>query len=290
MYTIAKRRNCFAVGQVARNVESRELQYEFTERAVLLGWHQDQVIVIDDDLGRRGWQSSNRSGFQRPVAEVGRGRVGLVLAIEVSRLTRRNADWYNLMDLCALTDALIGDSDGVYHPADHNSRLVLGLKGTMAEAELHLIRHRLTAGRRHKAPKRELRLLLPIGLDYDERDAVILSGDEAVRAAISEVFPRFGHMSSARQVVLSLRGDGLLLQRRQPGNTRVTWVPATYRAVHEILVKPAYAGGFVFGRTRVAKSLDDSGEVVMRSRQAERDQWEVCIPDHHPGACRVLHC
>ena len=155
-------------GQVARNVESRELQYEFTQRAVLLGWHQDQVIVIDDDLGRRGSQSGNRSGFQRLVAEVGLGRVGLVLGIEVSRLARRNADWYNLMDLCALTDTLIGDSDGIYHPADHNSRLVLGLKGTMAEAELHLIRQRLTAGRRHKASKGELRLLLPVGLDYDE--------------------------------------------------------------------------------------------------------------------------
>ena len=270
-------------GQVTRNVESRELQYEFRERAVLLGWHQDQVIVIDDDLGRRGSQSSNRSGFQRLVAEVGLGRVGLVLGIEVSRLARRNADWYNLMDLCAMTDTLIGDSDGVYHPADHNSRLVLGLKGTMAEAELHLNRQRLTAGRRHKAAKGELRLLLPVGLDYDEHDAVILSGDEAVRAAISEVFARFDHMSSARQVVLSLRGDGLALPRRRPGDTSVTWVAATYRAVHEILVKPAYAGAFVFGRTRVAKSLDGSGEVVMRSRQVERDEWEVCIPDHHPG-------
>jgi DNA invertase Pin-like site-specific DNA recombinase len=270
-------------GQVIKNVESRELQYEFTERALSLGWDREEVVVIDEDLGRRASEGGERSGFERLVAEVGLGHVGLVLGTEVSRLARRSADWYNLMDLCALTDTLIADRDGVYHPGEINARLLLGLKGNMAEAELHLIRGRLTAGRRHKAAKGTLRVLLPVGLDYGERDAVVLSPDESVRAALGEVFARFAGVSSARQVVLSLRADDLRLPRRRPGSTRVTWAQATYRAVHEILVNPAYAGAFVFGRQRVEKSLDETGRVVVHRRQLAREHWEVCIPEHHPG-------
>lgn len=270
-------------GQVANNVESRELQYEFVERAVSLGWSRERVVVIDDDLGRRGSESANRGGFQRLVAEVGLGHVGLVLGIEVSRLSRRNADWYNLMDLCALTDTLIADRDGVYHPGDYNSRLVLGLKGTMAEAELHLIRQRLTGARLHKASKGELRLLVPVGLDYDQDGKIVLAGDEAVRAAIAEVFARFRSLSSARQVLLSLRADGLKLPHRKPGEDKISWREATYRAVHEILTKPAYAGAYVFGRIRQEKSVNDTGQVIVRSRLVAREEWEVCIPDHHPG-------
>jgi DNA invertase Pin-like site-specific DNA recombinase len=270
-------------GQVANNVESRELQYEFVERAVSLGWSRERVVVIDDDQGRRGSESADRGGFQRLVAEVGLGHVGLVLGIEVSRLSRRNADWYNLMDLCALTDTLIADRDGIYHPGDYNSRLVLGLKGTMAEAELHLIRQRLTGARLHKASKGELRLLVPVGLDYNKDDKIVLAGDEAVRAAIGEVFERFRSLSSARQVLLSLRADGLKLPHRKPGEDKIAWRDATYRAVHEILVKPAYAGAYVFGRYRQEKSVNDTGQVIVRSRQVAREEWEVCIPDHHPG-------
>ena len=270
-------------GQVANNVESRELQYEFVERAVTLGWSRERVVVIDDDQGRRGSESANRGGFQRLVAEVGLGHVGLVLGIEVSRLSRRNADWYNLMDLCALTDTLIADRDGIYHPGDYNSRLVLGLKGTMAEAELHLIRQRLTGARLHKASKGELRLLVPVGLDYNTDDKIVLAGDEAVRAAIAEVFARFQSLSSARQVLLSLRADGLKLPHRKPGEDKVRWRDATYRAVHEILTKPAYAGAYVFGRVRQDKSVSDTGQVIVRSRLVAREEWEVCIPDHHPG-------
>ncbi len=270
-------------GQVARNTESRELQYELVERAVLLGWHRDQIVVIDEDLGLTGSEATNRSGFQRLVADVALGRVGVVVGIEVSRLARRNADWYNLMDLCALTNTLIADGDGVYHPADYNSRLVLGLKGTIAEAELHLIRGRLAAGRRHKAAKGELRLLLPVGLDYDDAGAVIVSPDESVRAAIREVFSRFAELTSARQVVLSLRADGLKLPQRTPGTTRITWRDAHYRAVHEILVKPAYAGAYVFGRTRGEKTVEATGRVLTRVRAVARDEWEICIRDHHRG-------
>ena len=153
----------------------------------------------------------------------------------------------------------------------------------MAETELHLVRQRLTAARLHKAAKGELRLLLPVGLDYAEDGKTVLAGDESVRAAVAEVFVRFAALWSARQVLLSLRADGLKLPRRKPGEDRVTWVEATYRAVHEILTKPAYAGAFVVGRTRQEKSVADGGRVIVRSRQVARGQWEVCIPEHHPG-------
>jgi len=203
--------------QVRENTESLKRQYELVERAHRLGWPADRVRVIDDDLGCSGAEATARVGFQGLVAAVGLGQVGLVLGIEVSRLARRNADWYHLLDLCAMTDTLIADADGLYHPGDYNDRLVLGLKGTMSEAELHVLRSRLDAGLRHKATRGELRQLLPVGLDYDEDGRIVVSPDEAVRAAIVAVFDRFDELGSARQVVLSLRADGLRLPRRSAG-------------------------------------------------------------------------
>ena len=243
--------------QVREHTESLARQYELRERAVALGWDAHQVRVIDADLGRSGAEATAREGFKDLVADVGLGRVGIVFGIEVSRLARNNADWYQLLDLCALTDTLIADADGVYHPGDFNDRLVLGLKGTMSEAELHLIRSRLTAGLRHKAARGELRQWLPVGFDYDENDAVVITADEAVAEAIATVFRRFAELGSARQVLLSLRGDGLLLPRR-PARTggRVHWQAATYPAVHDLLTNPVYAGAFVFGRTRTEKRID----------------------------------
>ena len=269
--------------QVKEHTESLERQYELSERAAVLGWPVERIVIVDEDLGRSGADSSARTGFQRLVADVGLGQVGLVLGIEVSRLARNNADWYHLLDLCAVTDTLIADGDGLYHPADYNDRLVLGLKGTMSEAELHLIRHRLTAGLRHKAAKGELRQGLPVGLDYDDDDNVVMSPDESVRAAIATVFTRFVELRSARQVLLGLREDGLRLPRRASGSSRVVWADATYPAVHDFLTNPAYAGAFVFGRTKVDKRVDASGRLVTRVRQVARDEWEVCIPDHHQG-------
>ena len=270
--------------QVREHTESLARQYELRERAVALGWDAHQVRVIDADLGRSGAEATAREGFKDLVADVGLGRVGIVFGIEVSRLARNNADWYQLLDLCALTDTLIADADGVYHPGDFNDRLVLGLKGTMSEAELHLIRSRLTAGLRHKAARGELRQWLPVGFDYDENDAVVITADEAVAEAIATVFRRFAELGSARQVLLSLRGDGLLLPRR-PARTggRVHWQAATYPAVHDLLTNPVYAGAFVFGRTRTEKRIDPAGRVISRTVALPREQWEVLIPDHHAG-------
>jgi hypothetical protein len=172
----------------------------------------------------------------------------------------------------------------VYHPADFNDRLVLGLKGTMSEAELHLIRSRLTAGLKHKAAKGELRQGLPVSLDYDEDDKVVLCADEAVREAITTVLRRFEELGSARQVLIRLREDGVLLPRRRNGSPRIFWAQATYPEVHDVLTNPAYAGAFVFGRTRTEKRVDpESGTVYARDRVVPREQWEVLIPDHHRG-------
>ena len=269
--------------QVRENAESLNRQYELAQRARHLGWPPDRVRVVDDDLGCSGADANARNGFQELVAAVGLGQVGLVLGIEVSRLARCNADWYHLLDLCAMTDTLIADADGMYHPGDYNDRLVLGLKGTMSEAELHVLRSRLNAGLRHKAARGELRQLLPVGLDYDEDDRVVLSRDEAVRAAITAVFDRFDELGSARQVVLSLRADGLRLPRRSAGARVIRWAEATYPAVHDFLTNPAYGGAYVFGRTKVSRRLDEAGRIVVRDQELPREQWEVTIPDHHPG-------
>jgi DNA invertase Pin-like site-specific DNA recombinase/predicted DNA-binding transcriptional regulator AlpA len=269
--------------QVREHTESLARQYELAERAVALGWDAHQVKVIDADLGRSGADMTAREGFKELVADVGLGHVGIIFGIEVSRLARNNADWYQLLDLCTLTDTLIADSDGVYHPGDFNDRLVLGLKGTMSEAELHLIRSRLTAGLRHKAARGELRQGLPVGFDYDLDDKVVLAADEAVIEAIATVFRRFAELGSARQVMLSLREEGLLLPRR-PGRTgRIQWAAATYPAVHDFLTNPCYAGAFVFGRNRSEKRLDSEGRVITRTVAVPRDQWAVLIPDHHRG-------
>ena len=187
------------------------------------------------------------------------------------------------MDLCALTDTLIADADGVYHPAGYNDRLVLGLKGTLSEAELHLLRARMTEGLRAKAARGELRLTLPAGLDYDDGDHVIITPDEAVREAVMCVFRRFDQLGSARQVVVSLRADGLRLLRRDIRTGTITWAQAGYPAVHDILIHPGYAGAFAYGRSATEKHQDVSGTVITRQRRLPRDQWAVMIPGHHPG-------
>ena len=269
--------------QVREHTESLARQYELRERAVGLGWDAHQVRVIDADLGRSGSESTAREGFKELVADVGLGRVGIIFGIEVSRLARNNTDWYQLLDLCALTNTLIADSDGVYHPGEFNDRLVLGLKGTMSEAELHLIRSRLTAGLRHKAARGELRQGLPVGFDYDYDGQVVFSADVAVVEAIATVFRRFAELGSARQVLLSLREDGLLLPRRPTRTGRISWAAATYPAVHDFLTNPCYAGAFAFGRNRSEKRIHPDGRVITRTVALPREEWAVLIPGHHAG-------
>ncbi|HTX12786.1 MAG TPA: recombinase family protein [Solirubrobacteraceae bacterium] len=269
--------------QVERNVESSARQYALRERAIELGWPPGVVVVVDEDTGRSGSSTEGRIGFKELVAEVGLGQVGLVLALEVSRLARSSADWHQLLDLCALTGTLIADADGVYSPADFNDRLLLGLKGTMSEAELHLIRARLDGGLRHKAERGELRLALPVGLDRDDEDRIVLCPDEQVRHAVERVFVLWRRVGSARQVVMELIDEGQQLPRRTVGQRRIRWARPSYGAVHDFLTNPAYAGAFVFGRTRREKTVDRDGRVRIRDLEVPLEQWSVCLPEHHPG-------
>jgi DNA invertase Pin-like site-specific DNA recombinase len=270
--------------QVRENSESRERQYELSERAVRLGWPAERVRVIDADLGisADSVAVAGREGFRELVAEVALGGVGLILGVEASRLARDNAAWYQLLDLCALTGTLIADSDGIYDPADYSDRLVLGLKGTISEAELHLIKSRLIQGLRHKAAKGELRIALPAGYDHAPDGTVVMSADESVREAVRAVFARFFELCSVRQAVLALRDDGLLLPRRR-GPGRIEWVPAAYTAVHDMLINPTYAGAFAYGRYQSQRRIGADGRARVVPVPMPRERWRTLIFDHHPG-------
>ena len=271
-------------GQVARNTESTDRQYALVERAVELGWARRAVEVIDEDLGISGSGAAPRSGFARLTADVALGRVGIVLGLEVSRLARNNADWYRLLDLAGITDTLIADADGIYHPSSFNDRLVLGLKGTMSEAELHVLRARLEGGIRNKAARGELRRGLPAGLVWGDEDGeILLHPDEAVRGVIAAIFERFAQCGSARATWLWLRAEGLLMPVQKAGYGDLTWIEPTYPAVHRVLTHPSYAGAYVYGRTRRARRVDDDGHVRSRARHLERSDWQVLIVGHHPG-------
>ena len=244
-------------------------------------------MVIDEDLGLSGSSTDKRSGFARLTSDVALARVGIVLGLEVSRLARNNADWYRLLELCGVTDTLIGDTDGVYHPALFNDRLLLGLKGTMSEAELHILRARLDGGIRNKAARGELRRGLPVGFVWGESDGeVLFHPDEAVTGAIRTVFERFAEFGSARRVWLWFRSEGLSFPLQQapagqPGPIR--WVAPAYTALHHILTNPVYAGSYAYGKSRCERYVDEHGVVKKRMRHLPIEQWPVLIPDHHPG-------
>ncbi|HVD85544.1 MAG TPA: recombinase family protein [Bradyrhizobium sp.] len=270
--------------QVEHNRESTQRQYALAARATALGWPAQQVIVIDEDLGLSGSGVVERSGFSRLTADVALRHVGIVLGLEVSRLARNNADWYRLLDLCGLTDTLIGDADGVYHPAMFNDRLLLGLKGTMSEAELHVLRARLLGGIRNKAARGELRRGLPVGFVWGEEDGEVrFHPDEAVCAAIRTVFARFAELGSVRRVWLWLRTEGLSfpMQTRYGGGVR--WVDPSYIAVYHVLTNPVYAGAYAYGKSRHEVTLDASGARKKRVRKLPRSQWSVLIQSHHEG-------
>src|SRR5215207_6729091 len=241
-----------SASQLERNRESTDRQYALTDRAVQLGWPRSAVRVVDADLGISGASAAGRSGFGELTAQVALGQVGIVLALEVSRLARNNSDWYRLLDLAGSCDTLIGDADGVYHPAMFNDRMLLGLKGTMSEAELHVLRARLDGGIRNKAARGELRRGLPVGLVWGEADGeILLHPDETVRGVIAAIFDRFAACGSARGTWLWLRELGLKFPLHQHGYltgvAEITWVEPTYHAVHNVLTHPGYAGAYTYG-------------------------------------------
>ena len=273
-----------SANQVEHNRESTARQYALADRAVELGWRRDQVTVLDQDLGLSGASAVPRSGFAQLTAEVALGHVGIVLGLEVSRLARNNVDWYRLLDLCGMTDTLIGDADGVYHPGLFNDRLVLGLKGTMSEAELHILRARLDGGIRHKAARGERRRGLPIGFVWGEEDGEVrFHPDAAVVAAIRSVFERFAELGSARRVWLWFHTEGLNLPLRFNQSDDIRWTPPTYTAIHHILTNPVYAGAYCYGKTRRERYVDDQGQIKKRIRHLPQAEWAVLIPEHHEG-------
>src|SRR5499425_616244 len=251
--------------QVEYHHESTERQYQLADRAAQLGWQREQIKVLDQDLGISGSGLTERAGFTHMTAEVALGHVGIVLGLEVSRLARNNADWYRLLDLCGTTDTLIGDADGIYHPGLFNDRLVLGLKGTMSEAELHVLRARLNGGIRNKAARGELRRGLPVGLIWGEAEGeVLLHPDETVAGAIRAVFERFAEMGSARQVWLWFRQQGLRFPLQSNALPEMRWITPSYAKIHGVLSNPVYAGAYVYGKTRYERYIDDTGRVRRR--------------------------
>jgi DNA invertase Pin-like site-specific DNA recombinase len=277
------------LAQLERNTESTARQYDLVERALALGWSRGAVQVIDADLGVSGSVLGQREGFESLVAEVALGQVGIVVALEVSRLARDNSAWYRLLDLAGACDTLVADADGVYHPGLFNDRLVLGMKGIMSEAELHVLRARLIGGIRNKAARGELRTGLPVGLVWGESDGEIrFHPDEAVTGVLTAVFERFAVCGSVRATWLWLREQGLRWPLQTAGYLRggpseITWVEPTYHAVHTTLTHPVYAGAYVYGRTRQHRYLGKDGQMRARQRRLPQDEWEVLITEHHRG-------
>jgi DNA invertase Pin-like site-specific DNA recombinase len=270
--------------QVEHNRESTDRQYKLANRALNLGWAQSQIKVVDEDLAQSGQTTTRRSGFAMMIAEVALGHIGLILSIEVSRVARNNTDWYQLLDLCSVTNTLIGDEDGLYHPGLFNDRLLLGLKGTMAEAELHVIRARLQGGIRNKAARGELRRGLPVGFVWGQEDGeVLFHPDQAVQGAINTVFQKFAEMGSVRQVWLWFGSEGLSFPMQPNTGANIQWIKPTYTGIHHVLSNPVYAGAYVYGKTRQERYLDESGRVGKRLRRLGKQEWAVLIPQHHKG-------
>jgi DNA invertase Pin-like site-specific DNA recombinase len=268
--------------QVEQNLESQDLQYQLGERAKALGWSEGSIVVLDEDLGKSAVAARNREGFQSLVTAVGLGQVGLILVIDVSRLARNCSDWYRLLDLAALCDCLIGDSGAVYEPRDYNDRLLLGLKGTLAEAQWHNMRQRLNAARLNKARRGELAIRLPVGYDRTEDGQVVQTPDREVQGAIGLVFQLFESQGSARGVLRQLARHKLELPRRVhngPDAGQVEWRRASYMAVYQILKHPAYAGAYSYGKHRRVR-LPEGKVKVQRLPQ---EQWAVLIKDAFAG-------
>jgi DNA invertase Pin-like site-specific DNA recombinase len=269
--------------QVANNTESSRRQYDLRGRAVALGWPAERVIVIDVDQGQSGATATDREGFQRLVADVSLGKAGIVLGLECSRLARNNADWHRLLELCSLSSTLICDEDGLYDPGSINDRLLLGLKGTISEAELHFIRARLQGGLLAKAARGELRVRLPIGLVYDQLGNVTLDPDAEVHSAIAYLFKCFEQTGSAHAVVKQFAAEQLRFPGRHavggPHAGELYWKLLRHDLVLFTLHNPRYAGAYFYGRRKQLTDIDGHTRTIVKPR----DQWTVLIQDAHPG-------
>ena len=272
------------IAQVREHTESTARQYALAEEAARLGWSAARISVIDADLGVSGRTASARSGFKELVGRVCVGEMGAILGLEVSRLARSSADLQRLLELCALTDTLIIDSDGIYDLGSFNDRLLLGLKGTMSEAELHLLAGRLQGAKLAAAHRGELRCPLPVGYVYDDDGRTVIDPDDEVRTAVADVFASFEAKGSAYAVVAAFAG------RRFPTRAYggvwagdIRWGRLMYGRVLQLLANPSYAGAYVFGRFRSRRAVDPDGTIRLKSTELPREQWQVLIRDHHPA-------
>jgi DNA invertase Pin-like site-specific DNA recombinase len=268
--------------QVIHNIESTKRQYALRDRAIALGWPSERIHIVDADLGQSGASAADRMGFQQLVAEVGLGKAGIVLGLEVSRLARNSSDWHRLLEICALSETLILDEEGLYDPSQFNDRLLLGLKGTMSEAELHVIRARLVGGIRNKAKRGELRMALPIGLVYDDQGRVVRDPDQQVQSTMQLFFEEFHRTQSAAAVCRHFRLNNIPFPRRlriieQAGN--LVWGPLLRRHVDQTLRNPRYAGAYVWGRTKARKMPNGTYHPI----KLNQDQWQVVLPNVHAG-------
>jgi DNA invertase Pin-like site-specific DNA recombinase len=273
-----------SLAQVRDNTESTARQYGLVEEAVRLGWARSAVEVIDADLGLSGRSAEHRSGYKELVGRVCLGEVGAIFGLEVSRLARSSADLSRLLELARLTDTLVVDADGIYELANFNDRLLLGLKGTMSEAELHLLAGRLQGAKRAAAERGELRFPLPVGYVYDDEGATVMDPDAEVAAAVTDVFAAFRAGGSAYQVVAAFKGRRFPL--RAYGGVwagQLRWGRLTHSRVLGILANPAYAGTYVFGRYHSRRVVAPDGTVRTKLVELARPQWPVVIHDHHPG-------
>lgn len=268
--------------QVVENQESTKRQYNLKSKVAVLGWPENQIIVIDCDQGQSGSETLHRKGFQKLVAEVGMGKAGIVIGLEVSRLARNSMDWHRLLEICALTNTLILDEDGLYDPGHFNDRLLLGLKGTMSEAELHFLKARLRGGALNKAARGELKLGLPVGFLYDSENNVMLDPNTKVQQSIKEFFKIFERKGTAYLAVREFRKKGLKFPRRPgsgPFKGQLIWVDFTHHMALRLLHNPRYAGAFTYGRTRQTKLIDGSYSI----RKNPKDHWHSFLPDSHDG-------
>jgi DNA invertase Pin-like site-specific DNA recombinase len=266
--------------QVLENTESTQRQYALRRRALALGWPEERIVVIDHDQGQSGASTTEREGFQRLVADVGLGKAGIVMGLEVSRLARNCADWHRLLEICALTHSLILDEDGLYDPGHYNDRLLLGLKGTMSEAELHILKARLVGGVLNKAQRAELKMPLPVGLVYDEDERVCLDPDQQVQQSLRLFFATFERAGSAWATVQAFRREAWKFPKRgEAGTGEIAWQELTHAITLDTLHNPRYAGAFCFGRRRTWKDAEGKSH----SQELPREQWRFLKQNAHPG-------
>jgi DNA invertase Pin-like site-specific DNA recombinase len=272
--------------QVMHNRESTERQYALRQKAIDYGWDPLLVEVMDGDLGRSGSNTAGREDFKTLVAEVSMGKVGAVFVIEASRLSRSSADWNRLLELCSLTGTLIIDQDGCYDPAQFNDQLLLGLKGTMSQTELHLIRARLHGAKVNKAKKGELRFPLPVGYVHDEEGNITFDPDEQVRHVVQMIFDLYRDKQSAYAVIQHMGRNGIRFPKRAYGGSwkgKLVWGKPNYERILSVLSNPFYAGVYSWGRHKSYRTINPQGEIVTRQRLLPMEEWPVMIRDHHCG-------